>query len=83
MAITIRRILIDENGTARVFYAQDNGPAGADVLELKDTAELTALTLLVQGNLGKKVAAMVTPDGREAARAERIARLEARRLRPR
>lgn len=74
MAITVKRILIDEAGTARVFYYRDDGPAGSALVELKDTAELKAITLMLQNEIGKRVVARSTPEGREAARAEREAR---------
>lgn len=79
MAITIKRILIDEAGTARVFYSRDDGPAGAELVELKGTTELKTLTQALQKALDKRVADLATPEGRAASRAARVARNEARR----
>jgi hypothetical protein len=77
MTITLRRILIDENGSARVYYTRDDGPSGAASAELAGTPELAALLATLSAAVTAKISE--TQAQQEAARAERLRQIAASR----
>lgn len=76
MAISIRRIIIDGNGTAHVFH-----DGGADTVELKDSPHYQELVAWLQNSLGagKPSAGRARRDARRAARGDQLAAAKAAR----